>query len=465
MPETSPFMSAATTGTPAAESCSASSCSVRVFPVPVAPAIRPCRFDVASGRRTVASETSLPSWTPLPSSSDSPSNSYASAIVFGKSATAGGSYLPQPHAAEPTRRRLSGDPDPDRAPTVPHRDRRNRLDRRPARGTAEAGARAFAGGVAGGARLADRPGLREGAGARSRRLPPGAGGTGAARPPGGCDVSAPRLPRQPRHRQDDGRTPARADVPRDGPAPARSSRRGRPSRARRPVRRPDRDQDRAGDPAGTRRRSLHRRGLRPLDLRGPTGLRARGDRDAAQADGGLPAPPGRHRRRLPKADEPLPRFEPGPTVAVRPRDHVPGLLDRRARPDHRQVPGRERVSPFGRRRGHAAADPGEPAAWRGFRQRPLREDALRASPQRTGAAPGARPGRRARVARTRRADDTTSRGSVGRGASYRRRAGGSAGAKVVLAPLAARSARCLSRQRPRRVRSRIRTREIVASTG
>ena len=40
-PETSPFTSAAKTGTPAAESCSARPCSVLVFPVPVAPAIRP----------------------------------------------------------------------------------------------------------------------------------------------------------------------------------------------------------------------------------------------------------------------------------------------------------------------------------------------------------------------------------------------------------------------------------------
>ena len=41
IPERSPFTSAAKTGTPWAESCSARSCSVLVFPVPVAPAIRP----------------------------------------------------------------------------------------------------------------------------------------------------------------------------------------------------------------------------------------------------------------------------------------------------------------------------------------------------------------------------------------------------------------------------------------
>ena len=42
-------MSAAKTGTPAAESCSASSCRVFVLPVPVAPATSPCRLSIASG--------------------------------------------------------------------------------------------------------------------------------------------------------------------------------------------------------------------------------------------------------------------------------------------------------------------------------------------------------------------------------------------------------------------------------
>jgi hypothetical protein len=45
-------MSASTTGTPAADSCSAMTCNVFVFPVPVAPATRPCRLSMDSGIRT-----------------------------------------------------------------------------------------------------------------------------------------------------------------------------------------------------------------------------------------------------------------------------------------------------------------------------------------------------------------------------------------------------------------------------
>ena len=55
MPETSPFMSDRKTDTPAFESCSAMSCSVLVFPVPVAPATSPCRFAIASGSETIGS--------------------------------------------------------------------------------------------------------------------------------------------------------------------------------------------------------------------------------------------------------------------------------------------------------------------------------------------------------------------------------------------------------------------------
>ena len=54
-PDRSPLMSATTTGTPAADSCSAKPCSVLVLPVPVAPAIRPCRFTIDSATRTCAS--------------------------------------------------------------------------------------------------------------------------------------------------------------------------------------------------------------------------------------------------------------------------------------------------------------------------------------------------------------------------------------------------------------------------
>ena len=58
-PETSPLTSATSTGTPARESCSVTTCSVFVLPVPVAPATSPCRFIVASGMRTAASRWSV----------------------------------------------------------------------------------------------------------------------------------------------------------------------------------------------------------------------------------------------------------------------------------------------------------------------------------------------------------------------------------------------------------------------
>ena len=65
-------MSATNTETPAAESCSASDCSVRVFPVPVAPATSPWRFIIASGTWTTADCATCPSWTPRPSSIAAP---------------------------------------------------------------------------------------------------------------------------------------------------------------------------------------------------------------------------------------------------------------------------------------------------------------------------------------------------------------------------------------------------------
>ena len=49
IPDKSPLISMSTQGTPLAESCSAIICKVFVLPVPVAPAIRPCRFNVLSG--------------------------------------------------------------------------------------------------------------------------------------------------------------------------------------------------------------------------------------------------------------------------------------------------------------------------------------------------------------------------------------------------------------------------------
>ena len=73
MPERSPLMSAAKTGTPAALSCSASSCSVLVFPVPVAPATRPCRLSIPSGIRMGTSDSVVASSMSPPSSRAGPS--------------------------------------------------------------------------------------------------------------------------------------------------------------------------------------------------------------------------------------------------------------------------------------------------------------------------------------------------------------------------------------------------------
>ena len=108
MPETSPLTSAVNTATPAAESCSAISWSVRVLPVPVAPAIRPCRFIVASGRRTAASGTSAPPSIPVPSSTAPPFVAYAAAIAGPNVAASGrrprhGARSYQRHVADPVR--------------------------------------------------------------------------------------------------------------------------------------------------------------------------------------------------------------------------------------------------------------------------------------------------------------------------------------------------------------------------
>ena len=67
-PDRSPLMSAANTGTPAADSCSAISCSVFVLPVPVAPAISPWRFIIAERDLDDGLGASSPSCTPRPSS-------------------------------------------------------------------------------------------------------------------------------------------------------------------------------------------------------------------------------------------------------------------------------------------------------------------------------------------------------------------------------------------------------------
>ena len=59
-------MSEMKTGTPAFDSCPASSCRVFVLPVPVAPAMRPWRFIIESATATRVSLNSSPSRIALP---------------------------------------------------------------------------------------------------------------------------------------------------------------------------------------------------------------------------------------------------------------------------------------------------------------------------------------------------------------------------------------------------------------
>ena len=80
-PDRSPLMSAAKTGTPAAESCSVSSCSVLVLPVPVAPATRPCRLSMPSGIRMGTPPSVVASTINPPSSSAGPAKAYPEATA------------------------------------------------------------------------------------------------------------------------------------------------------------------------------------------------------------------------------------------------------------------------------------------------------------------------------------------------------------------------------------------------
>ena len=89
-PERSPLTSASSTGTPAAEHCSARFCSVLVLPVPVAPATRPWRFSVAKGMRTRADLSGASSIITAPSSSAAPSVAYPAAISAAAFSLTGG---------------------------------------------------------------------------------------------------------------------------------------------------------------------------------------------------------------------------------------------------------------------------------------------------------------------------------------------------------------------------------------
>ena len=120
------------------------------------------------------------------------------------------------------------------------------------------------------------------------------------------DHPAPGLRRQPRHRQDHGRPAGRRHLPRARPAVQGPAGRGRPLRAGGRLPRPDRDEDRRGGEVRGGRRAVHRRGLLP----GRRPVRHRGHRHPGQGDGGQARRPGRHRRRLPRADGVLHRPEP-----------------------------------------------------------------------------------------------------------------------------------------------------------
>ena len=95
--------------------------------------------------------------------------------------------------------------------------------------------------------------------------------------------------------------------------------------------------DRPRDSPRARRRALHRRGVRARAADGTPRLRAGGDRDVAQADGGLSPPARRHRRGLSPPDGRFLRSNPGPAVALRARDRLPRLLDAGAARHRRRV--------------------------------------------------------------------------------------------------------------------------------
>ncbi len=225
----------------------------------------------------------------------------------------------------PTASRGPGQPD-HRAPaaeagaTVGSQRRTGARDRAPAR-TPDRGA----------ARRTRRPRRarpREGGGA-----PPhvAAAHPGDARRRGPADdrnLEAPRVQRQPRHRQDDRRPPALADLPVARRRHQGTPRRDRPVGPRRRVRRPDRDPDPEGPGLRHRRHAADRRGVRARPRRRER-LRSRGGRHDRQVHGGPPRRPVGRGRRVPDRDAGADRLEPRPEEPVHPHDPLPGLRHRR----------------------------------------------------------------------------------------------------------------------------------------
>ena len=216
---------------------------------------------------------------------------------------------------------------------------------------ARAGARAAAEdarGAAGRARRARRPDGGQGRDPPTGRGAAHRGQAGVGRAQGAHHHPAPRLRRQPRHRQDHRGPAGGGDLSGARPAHQGPARRGRPLRAGRGLSRPDRDEDGRRGQERRRRGALHRRGLQP----GRRPVRHRGGRHARQGDGGPPPRPGRDRRGLPRADGLLHRPEPRPGQPL-PHHHRLRRLHRRRAGRHLQGAGHRRRLRHQRRGGEA----------------------------------------------------------------------------------------------------------------